>query len=178
MKKVAEVERYHITYAQADDLDCHVDTLLEQWQARWGCPDYYRDGLRGIFYRCFEEKRLWLSILWDGQKPIGALAAFLDPLKKTVTACITSSDRTYSQLRPGKVVYAYGIQYAIENGYHTFDFTRGNEDYKFSFGAVERFSPSIAIARKGFLLTASRLLRRLHRYWPYRRPASSYAPAS
>lgn len=175
LKKVGEVDRFRVTCAGVDDLDTHVETLLDHWQARWGCPDYYQDGFREIFRRSFEDNRLWLSILWDGPKPIGALSAFLDPVQKTMTACITSSDRTYAQLRPGKVVYAYAIRYAIEHGYRIFDFTRGNEDYKFSFGAVERFSPSIAIARTGFPVTARRFVRRLQRYLE---PADSYAPTS
>jgi len=165
LKKVDEVERFRVTCAEAEDVDCHVETLLEHWHSRWGCPDYYRDGFREIFHRCFKDGRLWLSILWDDTSPIGALAAFLDPARKTMTACITSSDRTYAQLRPGKVVYAYGIRYAIEHGYEVFDFTRGNEDYKFSFGAVERFSPSVAVARKGLPVTARRFVRRLQASW-------------
>jgi CelD/BcsL family acetyltransferase involved in cellulose biosynthesis len=170
LKKVDGVERFRLTCAGADSLDAHVETLLDHWHARWNCPDYYRDGFREIFRRSFEDNRLWLSILWDGPKPIGALAAFLDPVQKTMTACITSSDRSYAQLRPGKVVYAYAIRYAIEQGYRIFDFTRGNEDYKFSFGAVERFSPSIAIARTGFQVSARRFVRQLRGYLE---PASS-----
>ena len=165
LKKIDDVERYRLTCAEVDTLDTHIETLLDHWHARWGCPDYYRDGFREIFRRSFEDHRLWLSILWDDTKPIGALAAFLDPMKKTMTACITSSDRTYAQLRPGKVVYAYAIRYAIEQGYQIFDFTRGNEDYKFSFGAVERFSPSLAIARQGLPVTARKFVRRLQSSW-------------
>jgi CelD/BcsL family acetyltransferase involved in cellulose biosynthesis len=165
LKKVEDSNRFRVTCAEAEDVDSHVETLLDHWHSRWGCPDYYRDGFREIFHRSFNDSRLWLSILWDDTRPIGALAAFLDPARKTMTACITSSDRSYSQLRPGKLVYAYAIRYAIEHGYRIFDFTRGNEDYKFSFGAVERFSPSVAIARKGFPATARKFVRRLQTSW-------------
>jgi CelD/BcsL family acetyltransferase involved in cellulose biosynthesis len=172
MKKVDE--RFRVTCAEAVDLDAHIDSLLGPWQARWCCPDYYREGFREIFRRSFADNRLWLSVVWDGTKPIGALAAFLEPTQKVMTACLTISDRTYTQLRPGKVVYAYAIRYAIEHGYQIFDFTRGNEDYKFSFGAVERFSPSIAIARQGLTVTARKFVRRLQMPWrPYLEAASS-----
>lgn len=174
LKKIDEAGTFRVSFAGADDLDVHVDTLLDHWHARWGCPDSHRDGFREIFYRAFAENRLWLSIVWDGTKAIGALAALLDPTQKVMTGCITTSDRSYAQLRPGKVVYAYAIRYAIEHGYQIFDFTRGNEDYKFSFGAVERFSPSIAIARQGLPATARKFVRRLQSSWrPYLEAASS-----
>jgi CelD/BcsL family acetyltransferase involved in cellulose biosynthesis len=165
LKKIATGDQFRVTSAEVYDLDTHVETLLDHWHARWGCPDYYRAGFREIFRHCFEHDRLWLSILWDGTKLIGALAALLDPVKKIMTACITSSDRTYAQLRPGKMVYAYAIRYAIEHGYRIFDFTRGNEGYKFSLGAVERFSPSLTIARTGLPATARKFVRRLRSAW-------------
>ena len=40
----------------------------------------------------------------------------------------------YSQLSPGIVLLAYNIQHAIDHGYSTYDFLRGDEDYKYRMG--------------------------------------------
>ena len=64
------------------------------------------------------------------------------------------------------MVYAHAIRFAIEHGYRTFDFTQGSEAYKFSFGAVARVSPSIAIARKGLRAASIRMARRLRQALP------------
>jgi len=37
------------------------------------------------------------------------------------------------------VLLGYLLQWANENGYAEFDFMRGDEDYKYRFGAVDRF---------------------------------------
>jgi CelD/BcsL family acetyltransferase involved in cellulose biosynthesis len=41
------------------------------------------------------------------------------------------------------------IRYAIENGFEVYDFGGGDESYKYSFGAQERFAKSISIHRLG-----------------------------
>lgn len=41
----------------------------------------------------------------------------------------------YSQLSPGIVLFCYCIRYAISLGRQKFDFLRGDEEYKFRFGA-------------------------------------------
>lgn len=42
----------------------------------------------------------------------------------------------FAALSAGWVLLGWLIQWCIERGYHTFDFMRGDEDYKFRFGAV------------------------------------------
>lgn len=43
----------------------------------------------------------------------------------------------FGQLSPGIVLLAYNIQYAIEHGYSTYDFLRGNETYKYRMGGQD-----------------------------------------
>ncbi len=45
--------------------------------------------------------------------------------------------QTYAHLSPGIVLLAYIIQHAIEQHKTTFDFLRGNEDYKYRMGAQD-----------------------------------------
>jgi CelD/BcsL family acetyltransferase involved in cellulose biosynthesis len=54
----------------------------------------------------------------------------------------------FSDLSPGWVLLAYLIQWAIDHDHHTIDFMRGNEDYKYRFGGVDRFVVRVQISRE------------------------------
>jgi CelD/BcsL family acetyltransferase involved in cellulose biosynthesis len=53
----------------------------------------------------------------------------------------------FSQLSPGWVLLGYLIQWAIEHKRNCFDFMRGDEIYKYRFGAVNRFVVCASIRR-------------------------------
>jgi len=53
----------------------------------------------------------------------------------------------FSQLSPGWVLLGYLIQWAIEHKRNCFDFMRGDEIYKYRFGAVDRFVVCASIRR-------------------------------
>jgi CelD/BcsL family acetyltransferase involved in cellulose biosynthesis len=48
-------------------------------------------------------------------------------------------DPQYYAVSAGWVLLAYLLRWSIEHGLPEFDFMRGNEDYKYRFGAVDRF---------------------------------------
>ena len=50
-------------------------------------------------------------------------------------------------LSPGWVLLGYLIQWAIEHGRASFDFMRGDEEYKYRFGAVDRFVMRAELSR-------------------------------
>jgi CelD/BcsL family acetyltransferase involved in cellulose biosynthesis len=47
-------------------------------------------------------------------------------------------DPDFREISPGWVLLAYLIKQANEKGRRTFDFLRGNEEYKYRFGAIDR----------------------------------------
>src|SRR5690606_1719747 len=51
---------------------------------------------------------------------------------------IAGRDETFNAPPPGLILHAHSIRYAIQNGFRTYDFLRGNEPYKYSFGTEER----------------------------------------
>lgn len=164
LRKIEASDEFHFTHVGADNLENQVETLLSHWYSRWELPEHFQNGLRKIFYRCFENDCLWLSILWYGIRPIGMLSGFIDRQKKTFTACITSSDKSdkrYARIGPGKAVCVYSIRYAIENGCNIYDFTRGKEDYKLYLGSIERFAYNVSITRKSLRLTVRKLRRKI-----------------
>jgi CelD/BcsL family acetyltransferase involved in cellulose biosynthesis len=56
-------------------------------------------------------------------------------------------DFSFSAISPGWVLLGYLLQWANENKRLAFDFMRGNEDYKYRFGALDRFIVRATIRR-------------------------------
>jgi CelD/BcsL family acetyltransferase involved in cellulose biosynthesis len=48
-------------------------------------------------------------------------------------------DNRFNLYSPGWVLLSYLLKWANENGRSAFDFMRGNEEYKYRFGAIDRF---------------------------------------
>jgi CelD/BcsL family acetyltransferase involved in cellulose biosynthesis len=44
----------------------------------------------------------------------------------------------FREFSPGWLLLTYLIEWAIENGIKALDFMRGDEDYKYKFGGVDR----------------------------------------
>ncbi len=96
--------------------------------------------------RCaFEAGCLQLAFLEvKGEKAAGYLSFdYLDKL----WIYNSGLDWKFSEYSPGWVLLANLIRHAIEAGRTEFDFMRGNEDYKYRFGAVDRFVMRIEISK-------------------------------
>ncbi len=56
-------------------------------------------------------------------------------------------DRRFNEYSPGWVLLGYLLKYANETHIKEFDFMRGDEDYKYKFGAIDRFVKRVVIHR-------------------------------
>ena len=56
-------------------------------------------------------------------------------------------DFTYREFSPGWVLLAYLLEWANQNKRQAFDFMRGDEDYKYRFGAFDRRVVRVMIRR-------------------------------
>lgn len=163
-RKMENLGEFCMTQAQADNIEHQIETILTLWQLRWGSmPERDLDALRAMSYRCFECNSLWAIVLWDGMTPIGGEAAFLDRHRRTFSPYISGWDDEFAELSPGDVLTGYGIRYAIENGFRTYDFLRGHDRYKFSFGAIECSNIDVTVTRRSVRLTVKKLRKRLRR---------------
>jgi CelD/BcsL family acetyltransferase involved in cellulose biosynthesis len=54
----------------------------------------------------------------------------------------------YSAFSPGWVLLGYLLQWANEHKRERFDFMRGDEDYKYRFGGVDRYIMRATVRRK------------------------------
>jgi CelD/BcsL family acetyltransferase involved in cellulose biosynthesis len=50
---------------------------------------------------------------------------------------------------PGWILTSYLLRWANENKREQFDFMRGNEEYKYRFGAVDRFVMRATLKKPG-----------------------------
>ncbi|MDZ8054847.1 MAG: tetratricopeptide repeat protein [Aulosira sp. ZfuVER01] len=152
-RKIESSDEFYITHVNADNLKSHIEILLNFWESRWreqkgdNC-DVIMNYFRSILRHCFENNCLYLPVLWKGDKPLGAIANFVDVSQRSMLFVITGRDETFTELPPGLILHADAIQYAIQNGFKVYDFLRGNEEYKYSFGAKERHIKHIAVQYK------------------------------
>jgi CelD/BcsL family acetyltransferase involved in cellulose biosynthesis len=56
-------------------------------------------------------------------------------------------DTRYNEYSPGWVLLGELLKWANENGRQAFDFMRGDEDYKFRFGAQKRDVLRVTLTR-------------------------------
>ena len=167
LRNIRRLERntdFCVTQVEADNLEVQVETFIKLFQLRWGPqPEHDLNRYRSILRYCFENDSLWLDIFWDGTTPIAAMAGFIDKKMKTFSNYNGGYDIQFEKLSPGKAMVAHSIKFAINNGYQTYDFLRGDEDYKFSFGAKKRYNKNITIRRENMKMTFHRSVLKLNR---------------
>lgn len=155
LRQVENDGDFRITQANADTVERDLNILLRFWATKWGA----RKGNRlnnilksnyEMLKRNFDAGALFLPVFWQGDTPLGALASLVDPEKKSFLFYIGGRDETFNTPPPGLILHAHSIRHAIQNGFRTYDFLRGNEPYKYSFGTEERrISCSIISTRDG-----------------------------
>lgn len=102
----------------------------------------FMDHKREAFFRemasCFrEEGLLRLTELRVGKTPISSAISFV--WGKTWALYNSGFDPSYRQYSAGILHVAYTIREAMEEGLSEYDFLRGREAYKYSFGAKDRY---------------------------------------
>ncbi len=95
-----------------------------------------REQMRRTIHLAAQEGWLWLAFLEiDGKKAAGALNF---DYRNKLWGYNSGVDRSFMDLSPGWVLLAYSLEWAAERGRSEFDFMRGDEEYKYRFGAVNR----------------------------------------
>jgi CelD/BcsL family acetyltransferase involved in cellulose biosynthesis len=142
-----------ITHASSATIERDIKILLHFWKRTW--QERKGDRLASILrlnsamlLRNFADGNVFIPVLWDDRRPLGVLAFFVDQRKKSLLFSIAGRDTDYQDISPGLLLHAYSIRLAISKGCRIYDFLRGNEPYKYSFGARDHRLHSFAIARR------------------------------
>jgi CelD/BcsL family acetyltransferase involved in cellulose biosynthesis len=120
-----------------DDMDDFLELMAQDEEKEDFLSPLMRVQLKQIMRCSFKEDCLQLSFLIiDGQK---AAAYFSFDYLDRIWVYNSGLDRRYMAYSPGWVLLGHLLQRAIEAGKKEFDFMRGDEEYKYKFGAVDRF---------------------------------------
>lgn len=131
--------RWRITH-QADELNQDISDLFHLMAMDPEKDAFLTSMMRQQIESCirisFEQGYLQLAFLEvDGQKACVYLNFDLDD---KIWVYNSGYDRAFNDLSVGWVLLSYLIKHAIELGRKEFDFMRGDEEYKFKFGAINR----------------------------------------
>ncbi len=100
---------------------------------------------------------VYLAILWRDGKAIAAQANYIDRLNRRALFHVAGRDDTVRDLSVGLMLHAHCIRWAIANGLKRYDFTIGNEPYKYSLGGVDREIVSAEVFTRTGTNTTERL---------------------
>ena len=95
-----------------------------------------RDQMTSLMRETFNEGSLQLAFLTIGDEKAAAYLNF-DFLNR-IWVYNSGIDPRFSEHSPGWVLLGHLLKWANENNRFEFDFMRGNEDYKYRFGAIDR----------------------------------------
>ncbi|MGZ4206886.1 MAG: GNAT family N-acetyltransferase [Actinomycetota bacterium] len=143
-RKARRLERdaggYAIRVTDASTLDPDLELFYEMHRSSSGPKGrFMHEDVAALFTRiarAFDEQG-WLRLTWleiAGEPAAGALSF---SARGAWSVYNSVYDHRHAELAPGMVLMAECIRMAAEEGCHTFDMLRGDEPYKYRFGAVD-----------------------------------------
>jgi CelD/BcsL family acetyltransferase involved in cellulose biosynthesis len=141
---------YHVSLAQRDTLEEHLDRFVELHRTSEGPKGVFMQPGMEIFFRRLGEAFLPRGIFnltfieVAGEKVAGTIG-----FRHEGTFFLYNSafDRAWQHLSPGMVLVAEDIRIAIEGGCSGFDLLKGDYPYKYRFGAYPRAVKRLVVTR-------------------------------
>lgn len=130
----------------AGDVDWMCDLLVRFHTARWNGREQagvlaeprVRDSLRAAAHAFAADGVLRMSVLNFAGRDIAALMCLHHRAR---TYCyMTGMDPEYTRLSPGKLIMWKSMERARDEGAREYDFLRGQETYKYRWGAVDTWN--------------------------------------
>jgi len=132
--------RFSIVDGSADieaELRAFFDLMVQDPHKAGFLHPAMRAQMTSILHRAHEWGYLWLAFLEvDGAKTAASLNF---DYKGKLWGYNSGVGSGHKELSPGWVLLANVIQWCCENNRYEFDFMRGDEEYKYRFGAVNRY---------------------------------------
>jgi CelD/BcsL family acetyltransferase involved in cellulose biosynthesis len=123
------------------DPEAEIDSFLKLMEQDQGKASFLRDPMRAqmrdVIRTAHENGWLWLAFLEaDGQRIAAALNFDYENKLWGYNAGV---NRDFMDLSPGWVLLGHVLEWCCQNGRYEFDFMRGDEDYKYRFGGVNKY---------------------------------------
>lgn len=151
MRRLQEAEvpsRWYIVDDPATletDIEAFISLMAHDPQKQAFLTEPMKDAMAKTIRTAYQAGYLQLSFLEiDGKKA----ATYLNfDYQNSLWVYNSGMDPEFYPYSAGWVLLGYLLQWANENKRSTFDFMRGNEDYKYRFGATDRFVTRIRLTR-------------------------------
>jgi CelD/BcsL family acetyltransferase involved in cellulose biosynthesis len=150
MRRAAESGRvrFHVVDKTADiqaEMDSFFHLMIQDPNKALFLRDDMRQQMISTTHLAFEKGYLWLAFLEvDGEK---AAASLNFDYNNKLWGYNSGVGRAFMELSPGWVLLAHVIQWCCENQRYEFDFMRGDEEYKYRFGAVNQYVMRVKLTR-------------------------------
>ncbi len=123
------------------DPEAEIDSFLKLMEQDQGKASFLREPMRvqmrDVIRTAHENGWLWLAFLEaDGQRVAAALNFDYENKLWGYNAGV---NRDFMDLSPGWVLLGHVLEWCCQNGRYEFDFMRGDEDYKYRFGGVNKY---------------------------------------
>jgi CelD/BcsL family acetyltransferase involved in cellulose biosynthesis len=143
MRRAAESEknvRFYIVDGTEDinsEINAFFDLMVQSPDKEQFLHSTMREQMTATFQNAHTRGYLWLAFLEiEGTKTAASLNF---DYKNKLWGYNSGVSREHMELSPGWVLLARTIQWCCENGRYEFDFMRGDEEYKYRFGGVNKY---------------------------------------
>ncbi|MGR3272259.1 GNAT family N-acetyltransferase [Thalassococcus profundi] len=146
--------RWTLTRSDADTHERDREALLALWVAERGVKsgsDEAQALAEGFRSRLDLARRLGcldLSVLWDGDTPVGAVAHLLDHDMDRMHLLLMGRDPGDAPGAPELILIPESIRWGIDQGFDRYEFGAGDQPWKFAFGAQRREMRYFALRRR------------------------------
>jgi CelD/BcsL family acetyltransferase involved in cellulose biosynthesis len=152
----AALPNLRVSVANDDDIDAHIAAVVGMNSARWKTSTIRRRRLEELYRAVYAEGIARFTAIWDGPRAIAAGAAWVDEPTATYAFALGAHDPGYNHFSPGRTVLTLVIQDAIALGCRTFDFLRGEDEYKRHYATRTSLNSEFELVRAGVRESALR----------------------
>jgi len=151
MRRAAESEKkvdFNIVNGK-ENIDSEINAFLDLMLHDPGKAEFLHPAMREQMTVTIQNAHkygyLWLAFLEiEGAKTAASLNF---DYRNKLWGYNSGVSREHMELSPGWVLMAHTIQWCCENGRYEFDFMRGDEEYKYRFGGVNKYVMRVKITK-------------------------------
>ena len=154
-RKLLETGIYRITTANTETVERDIAGLLRNWGDQWSVQKGSSKAVEiaerygRALLTAESMQRLFLPVLWQGDKMLAALGHVVDEKQGSVNFLVAGRNSKVNDPAIGLLLHAHAIEWAAEAGSRTYDFGHGDQGYKRSFGPEEMRSRYLTVRRAG-----------------------------
>lgn len=145
--RAARLGGFRIQYADAGSVAAVTEALLRLNAQHWGGNDAASRFHRRAAPRLLQAGLLRLATLHIGEAVAACCYALADAHDRLLFY-MSGSDPAYSMVSPGSLLIAGMIDDALAEGRREIHFLRGDEAYKYAWGAEDRFNAACRVVRR------------------------------